>query len=131
MRHHIRKKKDGRFVAGFRNLEDALTAFEEYDKDKFYICSQETVKEKDYIFPVIRDFDRAMDKLYFLKESTRCSPMQYVNWFCSFCCPHLKAGTTGITCKRDTCIFGRLRRKFFELNPEYEQNAKNNTPDFS
>lgn len=121
MRHHIRRKSDGKFVEGFRLLEECEKAFAMYDSSKYYMESTPTVKEKDYVHPVVRDFDRAMDKLYYLKESDKFSPMQYVNWYCSFCCPHLKEGTTGHTCKRDTCIFGRMRRKFFEKFPQYDK----------
>lgn len=123
MRYIIKDSKTDKYVEGFRDKDSAVSAMRKYRDAEYdvYLHIEPTVKEKEYVFPVIRDFDRAMDKLYYLKENDKFSPMQYVNWFCSFCCPHLKEGTTGFTCKRDTCIFGRMRRKFFEKFPEYDK----------
>lgn len=127
MRYIIRNKYTKAFIEGFNVKEEAVESLRMYG-DLCEIFEEKPVRDKEFVFPVLRDHERAFSKLWHMSKDDRYLPMQYLNWFCSFCCPQLKEGTSGLTCKRDTCIFGRLRRKFFDKygEPKYAKKLNNN-----
>lgn len=130
MKYIIRNKYTNDFMEGFNSREEAEEALKEYH-GLCKITEEKPVREKDFVFPVLRDHERAFSKLWHMNKDDRYLPMQYLNWFCSFCCPHLKEGTSGLTCRRDSCIFGRLRRKFFNEHgePAYAKKLMNSEND--
>lgn len=63
------------------------------------------------IIKPIRNTGKAYTKLYSFIKDDRIKPMKYINWYCRFCCPHIKDEGDAIGCQNPVCLFGVVKAK--------------------
>ena len=83
-----------------------------------------------YATPIIREKEKALNKLETMRKQEHVSPMRYINWYCRFCCSHLEDGVHPLNCQRSSCIFGRCKKRMERVAGAYKKPDNDDYSDF-